>query len=261
MNSPIDVPLVSFFNENGQAGVLLVCEHASSYIPPRFEDLQLSGDVLHSHAALDIGALDLARIVSELLDAPLLATGVSRLVYDCNRAPGAPGAIPEKSEIFEIPGNQNLNESETRRRCESYYLPFETAVSQCLAKYDKPPLFITIHSFTPVYHGVSREVDIGLVCDQDSRLGESMVELAAELTTHCVRLNEPYGPGEGVTHTLGFHATSNGLLNVMIEVKNNLLDSHENRENMALTLATLISRSAGTFGYSLPLRKAHASLS
>jgi len=91
-----------------------------------------------------------------------------------------------------------------------------------------------------------------MVCDQDSRLGESMVELASELTTHCVRLNEPYGPGEGVTHTLGFHATSNGLLNVMIEVKNDLLDSPEHREKMAMTLAALISRSAETFGYTLP---------
>ena len=67
-----------------------------------------------------------------------------------------------------------------------------------------------------------------------------MVGLAAELTAHCVRLNEPYGPGEGVTHTLGFHATSNGLLNVMIEVKNDLLDSREKREEMALTLAAMI---------------------
>ena len=102
---------------------------------------------------------------------------------------------------------------------------------------------------------------IGLVCDQDSRLGESMVELAPELTTHCVRLNEPYGPGEGVTHTLGFHATSNGLLNVMIEVKNDLLDSHEHREKMAATLALLISRSAEIFGHTMPQRKEHATYS
>ena len=254
MNSPADVPPVSSFNESGRAGVLLVCEHASSYIPPRFKNLQLSDEVLHSHAALDIGALDLARILSKLLDAPLLATGVSRLVYDCNRAPGAPGAMPEKSEVFEIPGNQNLTESEIKMRLESYYLPFETAVSKCLARYDTPPLFITIHSFTPIYHGESREVDIGLVCDQDSRLGESMVELAPELTTHCVRLNEPYGPGEGVTHTLGFHATSNGLLNVMIEIKNDLLASHEQRGKMAITLAALISRSAEAFGYTVMQR-------
>jgi len=261
MNSAVEVPPVSFFNQDGGSSLLLVCEHASSHIPGRFESLRLSDEVLQSHAAVDIGALDLAESLSQLLDAPLLSTGISRLVYDCNRAPGDPGAIPGKSEVFEIPGNQNLTENEARRRYESYYLPFETAVSECLKNYAAPPLFITIHSFTTVYHGESREVDIGMVCDQDSRLGESMVELASEFTSHCVRLNEPYGPGEGVTHTLGFHAVNNGLLNVMIEVKNNLLDSGAQRNNMAETLAALISGSAAAFGYTIPLGKEHATYS
>jgi predicted N-formylglutamate amidohydrolase len=258
MNTLVEVPPVSLFNDDGRASLLLVCEHASNYIPAQLENLRLADEVLHSHAALDIGALELAQNLSQLLDAPLLSTGVSRLVYDCNRAPGASGAIPEKSEVFDIPGNQNLTEAESRTRCESYYLPFEIAISERLAGYSETPLFITVHSFTPIYHGESREVDIGIVCDQDSRLGERMVELAAELTTHCVRLNEPYGPGEGVTHTLGFHAVNNGLLNVMIEVKNNLLDSSESRKNIAETLAALISRSAADFGYTVPPGKQRA---
>jgi predicted N-formylglutamate amidohydrolase len=258
MNTPVEVPPVSLLNDDGRASLLLVCEHATNYIPAQFENLQLADEVLNSHAALDIGALELAENLSHKLDAPLLSTRVSRLVYDCNRALGANGAIPEKSEVFEIPGNQNLTEAESRSRYESYYLPFEIAVSERLARYPESPLFITVHSFTPVYHGDSREVDIGIVCDQDNRLGARMVELAPELTTHCVRLNEPYGPGEGVTHTLGFHAVNNGLLNVMIEVKNNLLHSSESRENMAVTLAALISRSAADFGYTVPSGKQHA---
>ncbi len=258
MNTPVEFPPVSLFNDDGRASLLLVCEHASNYIPAQFENLQLADEVLNSHAALDIGALELAENLSKLLDAPLLSTRVSRLVYDCNRAPGASGAIPEKSEVFEIPGNQNLTEAESRTRYQSCYLPFEAAVSERLARYSESPLFITVHSFTPVYHGESREVDIGIVCDQDSRLGEQMVELAPELTTHCVRLNEPYGPGEGVTHTLGFHAVNNGLLNVMIEVKNNLLDSSESRKSIALTLAALISKSAADFGYTVPPGIRHA---
>ncbi len=258
MNTPVEVPPVSLFNDDGRASLLLVCEHASNYMPAQFENLRLAEEVLHSHAALDIGALELAENLSQWLDAPLLSTRVSRLVYDCNRALGASGAIPQKSEVFEIAGNQNLTEAESKTRYESYYLPFETAVSDRLARYSESPLFITVHSFTPIYHGESREVDIGIVCDQDSRLGERMVELAAELTTHCVRLNEPYGPGEGVTHTLRFHAVNKGLLNVMIEVKNNLLDSSESREKMAVTLAALISKSAAGFGYAVPPGKQHA---
>ncbi len=253
MNPPLDLPPVSHFNPQGKARVLLVCEHACSYIPARFENLQLSTDVLGSHAAVDIGALDLAKSVSRLLDAPLLSTAVSRLIYDCNRAFGASGAIPEKSEVFEIPGNRNLSDAEVRKRYDDYYLPFETAISNCLENYDEPPLLVTIHSFTPVYYGSTREVDIGIICDQDKRLADQMVSQASALTDLCVKLNDPYGPGDGVTHTLALHGYKNDLLNTMIEVKNDLLGTVEQRQDMALILATMISRSAERFGYEIPL--------
>lgn len=258
MNLVASVPPVSVFNQDGRARLLLVCEHASNFIPAQFDNLQLSEDVLHSHAALDIGAIDLAQAISRLLDAPLISTTVSRLVYDCNRPLGGIGAIPDKSEIYQIPGNQNLGDAEARDRFEKYYLPFETAISDRLAEFIELPLFLTIHSFTPVYHGATRKVDIGIICDQDSRLCDQMVKLAPDQTVLNVAANTPYGPEDGVTHTLGLHGNNNGLLNAMIEVKNDLLGSVERCQEVALTLATLISTSAAFFGYSIPLRSDHA---
>ena len=120
MNSQVEVPPVSIFNKDGRARLLLVCEHANNFIPAQFNNLQLSDEVLHSHAALDIGANDLAQAISRLLDAPLVSSAVSRLVYDCNRAFGATGALPEKSEVYQIPGNQNLDDAEVRERFEKY---------------------------------------------------------------------------------------------------------------------------------------------
>lgn len=258
MNTQADVPPVSLFNDTGRAQLLLVCEHASNFIPARFENLQLSDDVLHSHVALDIGAHDLAQTISRLLDAPLISTTISRLVYDCNRPFGTGSAIPEKSELYQIPGNQNLGDFELRDRFEKYYLPFETAISDRLAEFTDSPLLVTIHSFTPVYNGKIRNVDIGIVCDRDSRLADQIVRLAQEQTRFCVEANRPYGPRDGVTHTLGLHGNNNGLLNVMIEVKNDLLDTVEMCQEMTLTLATLISRSAAHFGYTIPLRSDRA---
>ena len=257
MNSQAEVPPVSIFNKDGRARLLLVCEHASNFIPAQFNNLQLSDDVLHSHAALDIGANDLARAISLLLDAPLVSTTASRLVYDCNRPFGAVGAIPQESEVYQIPGNQNLSDAEARDRFEKYYLPFETAISDRLAEFTTPPLFITIHSFTPVYHGEERKVDIGIISDQDERLTDQMVQLAPQQTSLCVKANAPYRREDGVTHTLGLHGHNNSLLNAMIEVKNDLLGSVDRCQEMALTLATMISGSAAHFGYALPLRNDH----
>ena len=258
MNSQAEVSPVSIFNKDGRSRLLLVCEHASNFIPAHFNNLQLSDDVLHSHAALDIGANDLAQAISLLLDAPLVSTTVSRLVYDCNRPFGASGAIPQESEVYQIPGNLRLSDAEVRDRFEKYYLPFETAISDCLAEFADPPIFITIHSFTPVYHGEARSVDIGVIYEQDSRLTDQAVRLAKNQTTLCVEANKPYGPEDGVTHTLGLHGNNNGLLNAMIEVKNDLLDSVEKCQEMALTVATMISGSAAHFGYTMPLRNDHA---
>ncbi len=243
---------VSLFNPSASAPLLLLCEHASNFIPPQFENLQLSDDALNSHIAFDIGALELAREVGLLLDAPLISTTVSRLVYDCNRPFAAEGAIPEKSEVFQVPGNANLSETEARSRYEKYYLPFESSISERLSLFAETPLLITIHSFTPVYQAVKRTVDIGIISSRDSRLSDQIIHIAPLHTGLSVKANQPYGPEDHVTHTLDLHGNGNTLLNAMIEVKNDLLDSAEASHEIALTLAALISGSAQHFGYQLP---------
>ena len=90
---------VGIENAAAKGDVLLVCEHASATIPQKFGTLGLLPEVLSSHAAWDPGALAVARLLSEKLDATLVYQRFSRLVYDCNRPPESPSAMPVKSEI------------------------------------------------------------------------------------------------------------------------------------------------------------------
>ncbi|MFT5219350.1 MAG: putative N-formylglutamate amidohydrolase [Planctomycetota bacterium] len=244
-----DYPAVSILNEAGSAQLLLVCEHASNFIPDRYDQLHLPAKTRQSHAAYDIGAFELACRISELLDASLISTTVSRLVYDCNRDFSSPGAIPDSSEIYQIDDNRDLPADEARYRYENFYLPLETAIKKRLAAYPDPPLLITIHSFTPVYHGEAREVDIGMICDQDEQLAKTLTLLAPDYCDLKVNFNDPYGPGKGVTHTLSLHGTSNGLPNTMIEVKNSLIDGSDTIEPIALMLSRLIAAAADNLGY------------
>lgn len=248
---------VAEFNQDGQARLLLLCEHASNFIPARFNQLQLDEAARVSHAAFDLGALQLAEEISKLLDAPLLATTVSRLVYDCNRAFDAVDAIPHQSEVFAIPGNRDLSEFDRRERYDEFYLPFEEAINKRLAAFDEAPILLTIHSFTPVYHGKPRTLELGIIGDGDRRLMERMVQLGKQHTSYQVEANQPYGPGDGTTHTINLHGDKNGLLNAMIEVRNDLLASREACQDMALALARLISDTAASFDYQLPLRSIH----
>jgi predicted N-formylglutamate amidohydrolase len=85
-------------NPAGSSPYVLVCEHASNRIPANLGTLGLPDADLQRHIAWDIGAEATARILSRILDAPLIVQRYSRLVYDCNRPPEADSAYPEVSE-------------------------------------------------------------------------------------------------------------------------------------------------------------------
>lgn len=236
-----DGPPAKVINPGGAGGIVLVCEHASSFIPAGLKELGLKPQDRYSHAAWDIGALDLARHLSAALDAPLVASRISRLVYDCNRPPEAPDAIPAKSERVEVPGNRNLSDAARAARVEQIYQPFHRAVHEVLEAQRAPVVFITIHSFTPVYNGVPRAVELGLLHDTDAALAETMRAAAQAMKLELdTRLNAPYAASDGVTHTLREHAIARQIPNVMIEVSNALIDTRGAAVRIGGMLAELI---------------------
>jgi predicted N-formylglutamate amidohydrolase len=201
--------------------ILFVCEHASSNFPTVFGELGLSEEVRRSHVAWDPGALTLTRELAKRFDCTLVAGGVSRLLYDCNRPPEAQDAVPVKSEVFDIPGNVDLPEADRQARVSQIYQPFKEAVQQVI-EVVHPKAIVTVHSFTPVYHGQQRPVEIGILHDRDTRLADKMLGAMADGPFN-TRRNDPYGPEHGVTHSLRAYALPNKLPNVMLEVRNDLL--------------------------------------
>lgn len=235
---------------DGRSPVILVCEHASRTIPRPLSDLGAKPETLTSHAAWDIGALAIARKLSELLDAPLIHQRFSRLVYDCNRPPDAQDAIPERSEIHAIPGNRNLSDEARRQRVAEIYEPFRQALAELIAARTAPsrqPVIVTIHSFTRVYFGIARHRAIGLLHDRDRRLADAMLQLAEEQGISNAMRNYPYGPEDGVTHTLRLHAVQNGLLNVMIEYCSDLIDTEQGQDEWAKRTAKLLETALERF--------------
>ena len=76
-------------NPDGMSAVLLICEHASNFIPASLDNLGLDAKTANSHVAWDPGALAVTQLLSRSLDATMITSKVSRLVYDCNRPPDA----------------------------------------------------------------------------------------------------------------------------------------------------------------------------
>lgn len=234
---------VEVVNREGPSPVLLLCEHASSNIPGRYNGLGLRDEDRLSHAAWDPGARSVALHMSKALDATLVASRVSRLVYDCNRPPEAASAMPEKSELVAVPGNFGLSDAERQERVDTVYVPFCQTVTDVIKARKKAGLktfLVTMHSFTPVYFGKPRDVEIGILHDDDSRLADAMLEQASALPHRRVERNEPYGPADGVTHSLKLHGLAHGLANVMIEIRNDLVATPEQEEAMAEEMLTLL---------------------
>ena len=228
---------VQVVNPAGASDVVLVCEHASHYIPECFGGLGLSEPDKLSHAAWDPGAMAVATHMSHAMDAPLVASGVSRLVYDCNRPPDAAGAMPARSEVIDVPGNANLTPEARADRIVQYYLPFSARLRSVIGQ-SAAPIIITVHSFTPIYHGKPRAVEIGILHDSDTRLADAMLQTAPAHANFDVQRNAPYGAHDGVTHTLQEHAVKDGHLNVMLEIRNDLIQTPEQQEVMGQVIST-----------------------
>jgi predicted N-formylglutamate amidohydrolase len=231
----------------GRARILLVCEHASARLPEQFGTLGLAPEHLLEHIAWDPGALDLALGLSARLDAPLVHAGMSRLIYDCNRPPDSPTAVRAVSERFAVPGNRALSPESYALRVAHCYEPFRGLLEHTIASKvtdasdDRPLAIVTIHSFTPVFDGVPREVELGVLHGDDASLADRMLAEAGRITGLLAERNAPYGPGDGVLHTVEQQAEARGLPGVMLEVRNDLLREPDGVADVADRLARLIA--------------------
>lgn len=244
--SPVDA--VKIQGPSGPAPVLLLCEHAANAFPPRFGTLGLDEAVRQSHVAWDPGALAMAERLSASWAVPLVQSTVSRLIYDCNRPPESADAMPARSEMYDIPGNCDLVPEERARRTKAVYEPFVAAVDAAIEA-ARPGALVTIHSFTPVYFGTPRAVEIGVLFDADARLADAL--LAQDWGGFDVRGNEPYGPEDGVTHSLKRHALSRGMPNVMVEIRNDLLAAPERADAVFDALRSNLEKALARIGVAL----------
>jgi predicted N-formylglutamate amidohydrolase len=231
-------------NAEGRSPFVLICEHASRQMPRRLGKLGLPDAELERHIAWDIGAEPVARLLSRLMDAPLALQRYSRLAYDCNRPPESPGAMPELSELTVIPGNQGLTAADRLARIEGLYRPFHDGVSRLLdarAAAGVKTLVVSVHSFTPVYKGNRRSVELGILHDRDTALASKLIKSFPNIDA---RLNEPYGPKDGVMHTLNMHGFARGLPHAMIEIRNDLVADGRGQDEWAQRLSVPLIQAA-----------------
>lgn len=215
-------------NEAGGAPILLLCDHAARFVPRGLDNLGLSEAELSRHIAWDIGIAEVTRGLAQRLDAPAVLSHFSRLVIDPNRALDDPTLVPQLSDGVIVPGNRDLPEAARRVRFSTFHQAYHQAITQrldAMVARGPAPAIISMHSFTPVMKGLERPWQIGILWNRDSRVP---VPLIATLRAQGLKVgdNEPYSGRDNHGYTLHVHAEPRGLANVLIEVRQDLIDTH-----------------------------------
>lgn len=232
-------PAVTVRNPAGRSPFVLVCEHASNWMPPDYAGLGLPASELARHIAWDIGALQVARRTARLLDATLVEAGASRLLIDLNRPLDCATSIPETSEATQVPGNRNLTPGERQRRIARWFDPFQTRLADLLDHRQtarRPTVVIAVHSFTPVYLGETRPMRAGVLYRRSAGFGAALVGAlggADAGVTH----NQPYQIDDASDYTVPVHGEARGLDAVLVEIRQDQIATPQGARHWADRLA------------------------
>ncbi len=225
-------------------GLLILCDHAENSLPEPYGLLGLRQEDLHRHIAYDMGAAGVAERLAGMLGAPALLSRFSRLLIDPNRGVDDPTLIMQISDGLIVPGNIGLSESEVAVRIAHYYEPYHRAIERAVEAgiaAGKPPVIVSVHSFTQAWKGVPRPWSVGVLWDKDPRLALPLLQALRTIPGIEVGDNVPYS-GQLKGDTLYRHGTARGLAHALIEVRQDLILSAEGQAEWAGWLAEALRK-------------------
>jgi len=227
----------------GASEFFLTGDHAGRAIPRQLGNLGLPASELDRHIAWDIGIAGVTEQLAQALDATAVLQAYSRLVIDCNRHPGWASSIPSISELTAIPGNETIRPAEREARRRAIFLPYHQQIAELLERRNmagQRTVLVAMHSFTPVFKGEPRQVEIGILYNRDTRLAHVLLDLLRRDGGLVVGDNQPYAVGDLSDYTVPVHAEPAGLAHVEIEIRQDLIADPAGQTAWAARLARLL---------------------
>ena len=236
---------VRVLRQDGASPWFLLADHAGRAIPRRLGDLGLDQTERARHIAWDIGIAGVTEALAEALDATAVLQAYSRLVIDCNRPHGVDSSIPLVSEATRIPGNHGLSATAVAERREEIFVPYHDCIAALLdarAAAGRRTVLLSMHSFTPVYLGERRRVDVGTLYGRDGRLAAILLCLLRAGGDLLVGDNEPYAVSDTSDYAVPVHGVGRALLHSAIEIRQDLITEPAGQRAWAARLARLLPR-------------------
>lgn len=233
----------------GRSSFVIAVDHAGRRLPRRLGNLGLPPSELERHTAWDIGALAVAKRLSDLLDAHLVAQEYSRLVIDCNRTPGSETSIPTAAEWLEVPGNVGLSEDEIAARQTEIFEPYHARLGALLYERraaQRLTILVTQHTMTDIFKGVLREMHAAVLYDNDRRFAGVVLEMLRRNKELLIAENEPYLVQ--LTHyTIPCHAEPHRLPYVELEIRQDLVADEIGQAQWAHRVAEALQNAERVF--------------
>jgi predicted N-formylglutamate amidohydrolase len=223
--------------------LLLTCEHASNAVPRAYAGLfRGQRALLATHRGYDLGALPVARALARATGAPLHVAQVTRLLVDANRSPGHPTLFSRWS--------RGLPQAARDALMARYHDPHWARVRADVAKLRRGGtrvVHVGVHSFTPVWDGAPREIDVGLLYDPRRSAERAFCDawLAALRRADPslrVRRNAPYrGVSNCLPTALRGELPARAYLGLEVEMSQALLARAAGRRRMAQLVAAALA--------------------
>jgi predicted N-formylglutamate amidohydrolase len=252
--TPSDPHPVEFVNGESSTAVVLCCEHAGRAIPSAIDDLGVSPVDMERHIAWDVGAEQVSRHLSALLNAPLVLQRYSRLVVDCNRPFDAPDCFPEISDGTAIPSNKGLSARARRRRFEEIHQPFHDALAGLLdRRAGKAAVLVAVHSFTPqLVGGTLRPWHLGVLFNRDRRLADRFLAVFRKRNPDVpAAANQPYIVDDISDYTIPVHGETRGIPHLLLEIRNDLIADRDGQARWATLVAETLAAAITEEGHAV----------
>lgn len=225
---------VEVWQGEADAALLLTCEHASNALPPPWQWPEEDQWLVDTHWAIDLGIAEVTRALARELGAPAVLARFSRLLIDVNRAVEAETCIRTHAEGKHVQLNFDLTEAERHARITRLYEPYHAAADALLHRY--PCRFVlSMHSFTPVYEGAQRGMEIGVLFDEEEEIAHALAETLRQ-EGWAVALNEPYSGRHGLIYSAGRHASRHGRRALELEIRQDVATDPVRRPGLVRSL-------------------------
>lgn len=223
--------------------LVITCEHAGNTIPDEFNQLFSNKDeILDSHQGWDPGAWDMACFLSGELDVPAVGCFTTRLLIEANRSLDNAGLFSSVSAI--------LSEDKKNKLINTIYLPYRNKAEDLIKGAGRPVLHLSVHSFTPVWNNVPRNMEIGLLFDPERKSEKQFCIRFQELLKNRfpdfnILFNEPYqGIDDGFTTHLRTRYPDEDYLGIELELNQKLFgtpDWQVLKEGLTASLKELLA--------------------